>query len=148
MLAVLRFLGFVGLNGGLVGAACFVLWRWLPFLASEPAGLLLWPMTVISLIIFAGFYSVLKRCSSVLSRGVVLYLAFLGSLVLYGGYLWWRVPGGSAMMIPLVLWAGHLYGIPFLVVIWVVNTAVAPILFGKPQGVEAQQARAGRCRRV
>jgi hypothetical protein len=113
-----RHLGFVALNGALVSAACYLLWRQLPFLANEPGSLLFWPMTVISLLAFTLLYPLLKRQHGPSSRAALLYLAFLASLVLYGGYLWARVPGGTAMMIPLALVAGHLYGVPFLAGIW------------------------------
>jgi hypothetical protein len=126
-----RYLGFVALNGALAGAACFFLWRWLPFLANEPGSLLFWPMTVIALLALTLLYPHLKRHPGPLFRAALLYLAFLASLVLYGGYLWSIVPGGTAMMILLALVAGHFYGLPFLFAIWVVNTTLARVLFGK-----------------
>jgi hypothetical protein len=131
MLAWSRYTGFVALNGALVSAACYLLWQHLPFLADEPGSLLFWPMTLISLLAFALLYPSLKRQRGASSRAALLYLAFLASLVLYGVYLWSRVPGGTAMMILLALVAGHGYGFPLLVGIWLVNTALAPILLGK-----------------
>jgi drug/metabolite transporter (DMT)-like permease len=125
-----RYVGFVALNGSLVSAACYFLWRQLRFLANEPGSLLFWPMTVISLLALALLYPRLRRHPGPLFRAALLYLAFLASLVLYGGYLWLIVRGGTAMMIPLALVAGHLYGLPFLAGIWVVNTALARPLFG------------------
>jgi hypothetical protein len=131
-----RHLIFLTLNGALASAACYFLWQRLPFLANEPASLLFWPMTLISLFTFALFYPILKRQPGPSSRAAVLYLAFLASLVLYGGYLWSMVRDGTVMMIPLALLAGHLYGVPFLVVIWFVNMTLTPILFGKPKVVQ------------
>ena len=135
MLAFSRHLGFVALNGALASATCFVLWQGLPFLANEPGSLLFWPMTLISLVTFALLYPILKRQRSPWFRAPLFYLAFLASLVSYGGYLWLIVPHGTAMMIPLALVAGHLYGLPLLVVIWLVNTALAPLLFRQPDVV-------------
>jgi hypothetical protein len=132
MLVLSRHIGFVALNGALVSGACYFLWRRLPFLASEPGALLFWPMTVISLLAFALLYPFLRQQRGSLSRAAILYLAFVASLVSYGIYLWTTVRHGTAMMIPLALMAGHQFGLPVLAVIWFVNTALSPVLFGKP----------------
>jgi hypothetical protein len=101
-------------------------------MANEPASLLFWPMTVISLPAFTLLYPILLQQSHPLARAAAFYFAFIVSLVLYGSYLWWGVPYGTAMMIPLVLLAGHWYGLPFLAIIWFANMLLSPFLLREP----------------
>src|SRR5437773_945686 len=108
----LRWLSFVVLTTSIVSFYLLLAGRLLPPLRNEPESLLLLPMTVISGVMASLFYPVLhhQRSRSRLILGM--YFAFVLSLILYGLYLWWFIPGGTAGLIALALVAGHMYGLP------------------------------------
>ena len=75
-------------------------------------------MTAISGAMAALVYPVLHHQRSRSARILEMYLGFVVSLVVYGVYLWWFIPHGSAGLIVLALLAGHMYGLPaFLAVL-------------------------------
>lgn len=120
---------FVALNTAIAGGACVLLWRSLPALASEPAALFVVPMTVLTAVALALVYPIMRRRPALTARTGVLYGAFVAALVAYGVYLWWRVPDGTAMMIPVTLLAGHTYGLPMFGAIWLVQALLGRFFF-------------------
>ena len=112
-----RWFSFVVLTTSIVSVYCWLASRLLPPLRNEPASLLLLPMTAISGAMAALFYPVLHQRSRS-GRILGMYFGFVVSLIVYGVYLWWFIPHGSAGLIVLALLAGHMYGLPaFLAVL-------------------------------
>src|SRR5215510_7343482 len=96
-----RWLSFVALTTLIVGTYCWLAGRVLPVLRNEPSSFLLLPMTAISGVIALLSCPVLHRQQSRFGRILWMYLGFLVSLVLYGLYLWWFIPGSSVGVIVL-----------------------------------------------
>jgi hypothetical protein len=111
-----RWLSFVVLTTSIVSIYCWLGSRLLPPLRNEPESLLVIPMTVISGAMASLFYPVLHQRNR-LGRILGMYFGFVLSLVVYGIYLWWFIPHGSAGLIVLALLAGHMYGLPALLAV-------------------------------
>ncbi len=113
-----RWFSFVVLTTSIVSIYCWLAGRLLPPLRNEPESFLLLPMTVIAGALASLFYPVLHHQQSRSRRILGIYFGFVVSLVLYGLYLWWFIPGGGVGLILLALLAGHMYGLPaFLAVL-------------------------------
>ena len=116
---------FVGTTAGLVALYCLAAGRALPPLRNEPATLLLVPMTVISGVVAALLYPWVRRQRQRSGRVAALYLGFALSTAIYGGYLWARVPDGTAWLILLAVLTGHMYGLPLFLALVAVHLAMA-----------------------
>ena len=124
---------FVVLTTSIVSTYCWLMGRLLPPLRNEPFSLLLLPMTAISGVIASLVYPVLHHQQSRSGRVLWMYLAFLASLVLYGLYLWWFIPGGTVGLIVLAMFAGHMYGLPAFLAVVLASSVMNRFLFrGSP----------------
>jgi apolipoprotein N-acyltransferase len=124
-----RYALFVVVTVALVGFYCWVLWRVLPPLRTEPAALLLLPMTWIATIVSIALYPVIRRNRRRSRQAIALYVGFVVSAILYGCYLWIVIPHGTAGMIPLALMAAHLYGLPLYFAVFVAQRLMGGRLF-------------------
>ena len=108
---------FVGSTVSIVGVYCYAMGRALPPLRTEPLTFLLLPMMVISGVVSLFLYPVLCRRRQRSSQALALYIGFVLSTVIYGGYLWVFIPDGTAWVILLALVAGHVYGLPLFLAV-------------------------------
>ena len=125
----IRHAAFVAATMATVGIYCLLAARLLPPLRNEPASFLLLPVTFISGMAAAGIYPYLDRQASRRRRLMPMYTVYFLSLVAYGFYLWWVVPDGSPWLLLLAVTAGHLYGLPPLVVIAVLCWLLPGVFF-------------------
>ena len=113
-----RWLAFGALTAALVGLYCWFTVQAIPFFRTEPPSFVLLPMPVISGLVALLTYPSLQPPQSSFRRALRLYLGFLITLVVYGCYLWWRIPDGSAWLIATSLLSGHWLGLPpFLLIV-------------------------------
>jgi hypothetical protein len=81
-------------------------------------------MTVIAGVMASLFSGILRHQQSRSGRLLWMYLAFLVSLLFYGLYLWWAIPDGTVWLIVLALLAGHMYGWPALLAIFIASSVM------------------------
>ena len=114
----MRWFAFGALTAALVGLYCWFTVQAIPFFRTEPPSFVLVPMPVISGLVGLLIYPSLQPPRSFFRRVIRLYLGFLITLVVYGCYLWWRIPDGSAWLIAGSLLSGHWLGVPpFLLIV-------------------------------
>jgi hypothetical protein len=123
---------FVALTTSVVSVYGFVIGRALPPLRNEPASFLLLPVSAICGIAASVLYPVLLHQRSRVRRVLWMYVGFLLVLVVYGLYLWRVIPDGTAGLIVLALVAGHLYGLPALLTVFLATTILDRTLFRGP----------------
>ena len=116
-----------------MGGYCLLLWRTLPPLRGEPASLLVLPITAIAGVVAFLLYPVLSHRPSRSSPLLALYGGFLIAMLVYGLYLWWVIPDGTAGMMVLALVAGHLYGAPVFGAVVLASSMLNRVLF-QPTG--------------
>jgi len=110
---------FAGLNAALVGAYCYAMVGKLEPLKFHPERFVILPLMVITAVVAAGLYPLLRRLASRSIQALSLYVGFLVIAVLYGILLWIQFPDGSPWSVLLALIGAHLYGWPvFLAVLF------------------------------
>jgi hypothetical protein len=137
----IRYAGFVALNAALASGAAYYFWRHLPPVRDEAPTFLFVPISVLSLFALVGLYPVLSRLPRGVPRFLALYGAFAAVLAGYGLYLGFGMgmgtrPPDAPAFVPafllLALGAGHLYGLPLLLLLAAVNRLFSPVFFPKP----------------
>ena len=121
----IRWVAFGAFTAALVGTYCWFAVRAIPFFRTESPSFVLLPMPVISGLVALLIYPSLQPERSFFRRCIRLYLGFFITLVVYGCYLWWRIPDGAPLLIASSLITGHWLGVPpFLLIValyWVAS---------------------------
>ena len=136
-----RFVGFVGLNVGLVAGFALLLWHGLPPLANEGPDLLFYPLTILAVPASALLHRVVSRCESSVRRAIWLYVTFVGVMIGYGLLFGVReihrgeTAFASLRFVPLALLMGHWFGAPAYVVIGLLNKLASPALCPRPSAL-------------
>ncbi|MCB9592256.1 MAG: hypothetical protein H6719_05960 [Sandaracinaceae bacterium] len=137
-----RTLAFAAVNAGAVFAFSVVVCDALPPLRSEPPALVILPMTLIVAVVAVPLHQVVSVLKRSLARAAALYLAFLGTLLLYGIYLSLYQGSGSpeqfallhpdawsyVSLVPAALVFGHVLGAPALLGVGLLNKLLSPAL--------------------
>jgi len=114
-----------------VEAYCYLLSDILRKLLDDPFRYFFAPISAIVLVTFAAVYPLLQRRRRALTRILILYGGFVAANAAYGVYLWSVAAHGTALLIVLALVAAHLYGIPLLALLVVIDLLLARLLFSK-----------------
>ena len=130
----LQGLTFIGLNVSLVGGYCFAMVGKLEPLKFHPEKFVILPLMVITAVVAAFLYPVLRRHPSRSIQALLLYPGFLLIAALYGILLWVQFPDGSPWSIFLALIGAHLYGWPVFVAVLVCHYLFGRWLFGPSTG--------------
>ena len=110
---------FVGLNVSLVGTYCYAMVGRLEPLKFHPERFVILPLMVITAVVAAFLYPLLRCLPSRPIQALSLYMGFHVIAVLYGFLLWIQFPDGSPWSVLLALIGAHLYGWPvFLAVLF------------------------------
>lgn len=141
-LELARLFGFAALDGAIVALLTWLLCRALPPLGDEPAIVALIPLPLLTVLVALPLHRLLRRLQSHVSRALALYGAFVVTLLLYGLYLGALEGYGSAAqharlhqqwtsylsLVPAALLLGHVFGMPVLVAVGLVNKLCSPWL--------------------